>query len=365
MLHYRPIVGRVAALSHLQARPRGVARGPPSARRSSGRHLVTRTTGRAALAVLAFAGLAIVLSGTAAGTDTSPRNLGTAVNDSSFGTAAWSNLTNGTTSNDSWITATPATNATTQYLEATNFGFTVPAGATINGVTVKIERSESGSAGDVHDASVKLVKGSTVVGNDKANTALEWDAGTDGVATYGSSTDLWGTTLTDSDVNSASFGVAIAAKQLATAQFVRVDTVTITISYTTGGGATSWTATNYSRTVFQDPSGIPYTAWTGAWKNPLDGSLWMAFTESSGTQTSFTPSWAATRLGGQPAQARDHWALTNITAYYKSTDHGATWAVTKPNNNADDAMRTWDPAVNDCPTTGSPTGQNCPTSHPI
>lgn len=90
----------------------------------------------------------------------------------------------------------------------------------------------------------------------------------------------------------------------------------------------------------------------------------MAWTESSGAQNVFTPSWVATRLGFQPGQARDHWGLTNTTTYYKSTDHGANWSVAFPNNGVADAMRTWNPAVSSCVDSSS-TGSNCPTVHPI
>ena len=419
---------------------------------------------RALLAVLAAVALAVVVTGSASGTDTPARNLGTVVDDASTGTAVWSNLTNGTSSNDLYITAGPATNATTHYLKATSFGFTVPTDATITGVTVNIERSQSGTASDARDASVKLVKASAVVGTDKANTTLEWAAGVDATAIYGSSADLWGTTLTPADVNSASFGVAISAKQFATAQFLRVDTITIVVSYTSGGGgtapsntspptisgsttvgstltrgqgtwsgttpitytyqwrscdsagancvnitgatatsytivsgdlgktirvnetatnsigsatatsaqtaaitsgggATSWTATNYSWTSFYNPGAIPYTAWTGLWKNPVDNSLWVAWTDSSGTQSVFTPQWAKDAIGAPsyPA-ARDHWGLTNNTTYYRTTDR-VTWTQAFPNQGIADAMRTWNPTVSSCSAAG--TGSNCPTIHPI
>jgi len=151
---------------------------------------------RAILTILAAIALAVVVTGSASGTDTPPRNLGAAVDDAGTGTAVWSNLTNGTSSNDLYITATPATGATTHYFKATNFGFTVPTSSTITGVTVDIERSQSGTSSDARDASVKLVKGGVVTGTDKANTALEWPAGTDGIASYGSASDLWGMTLT-------------------------------------------------------------------------------------------------------------------------------------------------------------------------
>ncbi|MFW6172477.1 MAG: hypothetical protein ACOC5T_01915 [Elusimicrobiota bacterium] len=66
-----------------------------------------------------------------------------------------------------------------------------------------------GDPGDTKDYSVKLVKGGSITGNEKAeDTALP--DGTFGTRTYGNSTDLWGTTLTKSDVEASNFGVVIS-----------------------------------------------------------------------------------------------------------------------------------------------------------
>ena len=425
----------------------------------------SRTIGRrGAFAALAALVLAAVVVAQAIGSSQGPQSAATAVDDGSTGTVAWSGPGDAKTSNDVYAFA-GLTSSTSHYLKLTGFGFSIPAGSTVTGVSVAVERIKTGSSQDVRDASVKLVKAGSVVGSEHADTGTTWPYAADGTKTYGSGSDLWGTTLSPSDVNASGFGVAISARNLSsTGSFAKVDSVTITVTYTSGGGGgtapsnttppgisgsasvgstlnrvqgvwsgstpitytyqwrrcdsagasctsisgatgtgyvvtsadlgktlrvqetatnadgtasatsaqtavvtssgpTSWTATNYVRTTMWDPATIPYTAWTGAWKNPDDGSLWVAFTESSGTQSTFTPSWVETRLGTTIAPARDHWGLTNKIAYYRSTDHGANWSETKPNNGADDLMRTWNPAVSTCTSTG--TGSNCPTYHPI
>jgi hypothetical protein len=199
-----------------------------------------RRLSRLGLALAACTTGAVVLALGAAATDTAPRNPGSGADAGGSG-SVWANTGNGALSDDTWISTAPATNATSNYLKLTNFGFTsttVPNTATITGITVTIERSESGSAANIHDASVKLVKGGTILGTDHAQTGVEWPAGTgaESSATYGSSSDLWGTTLTPADVQASNFGVAISVKEFATAQFARVDTATIVVSYTTGGG---------------------------------------------------------------------------------------------------------------------------------
>jgi hypothetical protein len=76
------------------------------------------------------------------------------------------------------------------------------------------------------DNSVRLIKGGTITGSNYAQTTLAWPA-TDAYATYGGCSNLWGTTWTDSDINSSSFGAVLSASvQNGTA---RVDHMRITI----------------------------------------------------------------------------------------------------------------------------------------
>lgn len=91
-------------------------------------------------------------------------------------------------------------------MQATNYGFNIPAGATINGITVQINREGSANTLGlgVRDSVVKLVKGGTVVGTNKAVTGTTWGT-TFSTVTYGGTNDLWGTTWTPSDINSANF----------------------------------------------------------------------------------------------------------------------------------------------------------------
>jgi hypothetical protein len=55
---------------------------------------------------------------------------------------------------------------------------------------------------------VKLVKAGSIVGNNKASGSLS-TSDTDTYTTFGGSSDLWGITLTPSDVNASNFGVVI------------------------------------------------------------------------------------------------------------------------------------------------------------
>src|SRR5262245_51084466 len=127
-----------------------------------------------------------------------PNNPGTLADDSGTGTTAWSNPTNAASSNDSYATATSG-GSTTHYLKATNFGLPIPAGATINGITVEIERSES--AGQVaEDNRVRLVKAGTIQTPDKS-TGILFPFGTDAYQSYGGAADVWSGTWTADDIN--------------------------------------------------------------------------------------------------------------------------------------------------------------------
>ncbi len=96
------------------------------------------------------------------------------------------------------------------YIKATNYSFNISS-TSILGVKAEIKRQED-SAFDVNifDDSVKLIKGGVITGNNKANTELAWPAGIPEFATYGGSSDLWGVTLTESDIEASNFGVAIS-----------------------------------------------------------------------------------------------------------------------------------------------------------
>lgn len=162
---------------------------------------------------------------------------GTMADDATVGTVAWTNQTNAGASDDSRATTVVDATEVTHYLKATNFGFTIPVGATINGVVVEIERSCAGSALRAKDSGVYLVKGGTVSGNNKADTSITWPT-TDTYKTYGDSSDLWGLTLNQSDVNASTFGVVISATNVgASLDIFRIDHIRITVYFSTPSGS--------------------------------------------------------------------------------------------------------------------------------
>lgn len=100
----------------------------------------------------------------------------------------------------------------TKYLHAHDFGFSIPAGATITGIVVTVERRQD-LISEISDNSVMLVKNGVRVGNDYAISNVVWPV-LDLVQPYGSPLDLWGTTWTPADINDPDFGFMISAHRL-------------------------------------------------------------------------------------------------------------------------------------------------------
>lgn len=169
-------------------------------------------------------------------------------NNADAGSVAWSNPSNCVSSNDSRATSLCDKN-TSQYLHATNPNPAVPAGSTINGIEVRIERSAGAeSAWNVLDVTVQLIKAGSRVGSNLNDGATAWP-GTDTNKDYGGSSNLWGTTWTAAEVNASNFGVAIRANCLDGQRSARVDAVWINIHYTepksvvAGAGSYAFTGT--------------------------------------------------------------------------------------------------------------------------
>jgi hypothetical protein len=140
----------------------------------------------------------------------------------------WSSASNATGTPDNACASSSASGGT---LDLTNFGFTIPAAAVINGITVEVKFAGT-TAGD-DGVRVRLLKG---VSQDESPTTADIsaifgqnDCSTSAFRTVGSPADLWGTTWTASDINAANFGVRLT--KLGTGGTSYVDSVRITVEY--------------------------------------------------------------------------------------------------------------------------------------
>ena len=175
-------------------------------------------------------------------TTTGPNSPSTVVNDTAVGTIAWSNPGNAAASDDNEAQAAIGGSDITNYLKATNFGFSIPTGDNIDGVKVEIERRGNG-ANRTKDNIVSLIIGGTVSGNNKASATF-WPT-TDAYASYGNLIDTWGLSLTPADVNGSNFGVVLSATAVNN-NFSQVDHIRITIYHSTpaSGIHPAWAANN-------------------------------------------------------------------------------------------------------------------------
>ena len=160
---------------------------------------------------------------------------GTMANDSAVGTVAWSNSDNAKVSDDSYaLTDSMDGVVSTNYLKATNFGFSIPIGATINGVEVGVEQKFTGTptAGNLK---VKLVKGGVVSGDFSDVLSI---SDVDTYVLQGGSTDLWENTLTAVDINSSTFGCVYYIEDANGGFVVSVDHIRTTVYYTETSSST-------------------------------------------------------------------------------------------------------------------------------
>lgn len=152
--------------------------------------------------------IALSGTGTSSGTSGSQGPLyPTSVTQTQYGPErAWTSLTNVETLNNGYATSGPLLSGQCTYnLYASNFHFSIPAGSTINGVSVTINAADIGDPSkSILNSVFYLTTNGTWMG--QARDSLTWGH-TFQQMTVGGSTDKWGLSLTNADVNSSTFGV--------------------------------------------------------------------------------------------------------------------------------------------------------------
>ncbi|MFH1063996.1 MAG: hypothetical protein V1729_02875, partial [Candidatus Woesearchaeota archaeon] len=166
----------------------------------------------------------------------------TGANDASVGTRSWDGVSG--SGAGSIFFAEPV--QTTYYFKSTNYGFSIPSDAVIDGIEFRLSRlGQPYWAGDSYcygaDNSIKIVKGG-IIGSTEKSTGTVWSSlgGGSATTTYGGPSDLLGETWTPADINSANFGLVYSANMGGSNEVcefsVTVDSMTV---YYTGTG---WTA---------------------------------------------------------------------------------------------------------------------------
>ncbi len=145
-----------------------------------------------------------------------PTDAALSSNNTDIGTVAWTNMSATQVSDDNRasvsILVDTNTTITSNYLYIQGFGFSIPAGSTICGIEINIELRQVGAvfgSSSVRDNSILLLDNNGLIAGSNHASGTEWSS-SDENRTYGNSTDMWGLTLTEADINDPDFGVAIS-----------------------------------------------------------------------------------------------------------------------------------------------------------
>lgn len=132
--------------------------------------------------------------------------------------------------------ATPSSaigNDHTYTLYGYNFGFTIPVGVVITGITAELETiiPYYDGAGDIADYYVQLTKvAGTRIGNNKA--AATWNKdGSWHVQTYGGVGDTWGVGFSGTEINDSGFGLAVQVSVGNVSANIGIDYFKLTVYY--------------------------------------------------------------------------------------------------------------------------------------
>ena len=219
----------------------------------------------ALLALLLGLGAQAALAVTVTRTPTSTANC---TSSSAGGTRIWSNPSRAIADDNSNATAS-VDGTTTRYLQCLNYGFNLPSGAIINGITVRVSRrSNRTSNGGSRDAMMRLVRDGVIGSTDRATSTLYTT--TEVAEAHGGAADLWGQTWTAADVNASNFGAAFAAtkpQSAGSSHTISVDVISISIDYT---DTTPPTVTSLVRASINPVSGSA-AAWTVTFSESVTG----------------------------------------------------------------------------------------------
>lgn len=165
---------------------------------------------------------------------TNPSAVGTGIS----GDIAWNDTSNVLADDGSSATAALTGFQTSEYLQVQGFGFTVPTGAAITSVEVRIDRSSSGGTANLGD--VQLMKGDfgdvgALKGDPDSWNGIAWWLSS-GFGSFGGAGDTWSgylASLTPEIVNSSDFGFAIKEETVSGSPMLSVDSMQMKVCWET------------------------------------------------------------------------------------------------------------------------------------
>jgi len=160
---------------------------------------------------------------------------GADVTRSGFGNFAWTATANVTSNDGDAAHVSFTSTGTTHWLVGSNFGLTtsdIPSGSTIDGIEARVEWQYSGTI--CSESAVQIDESSATSdppSGDNKSTAANLP-GSYANSTYGGTTDLWGLTISDSDVRSSDFSFWISLTSNKSGGGALVDAMWINVHYT-------------------------------------------------------------------------------------------------------------------------------------
>ncbi|OGG50387.1 hypothetical protein A2704_05625 [Candidatus Kaiserbacteria bacterium RIFCSPHIGHO2_01_FULL_54_36b] len=150
----------------------------------------------------------------------------------------WGDPTNVYTSNDLDATAQmPASGPNYQEQDYYNFGFDIPAGATVQGIEVAIEGQGVQQSDQIMSVKLSYDGGSNF--SSTKTTGTFQTAGGDEIETLGGSTDTWGRSWSDTEFASGTFVLWAWNSSVLGNRSIAVDQIRVKVYYTPAGGGTT------------------------------------------------------------------------------------------------------------------------------
>lgn len=175
-----------------------------------------------------------------------PNFAGTIVDDSSVGTITWGNVSNAGATDSVYASATSGMVTQSHYLKFTNFGFSIPGGSTISELQIRFRRK--GTASAIKDYRSRIVLYGVIKTVDYLDTNF-WSTSEETVTTGGLPE---GYPFSPADINDSGFGWALSADHQA-AGTGDIDSVTITVIYTTAAAVLTGSAIETTVSKLREP----------------------------------------------------------------------------------------------------------------
>ena len=244
---------------------------------------------------------------------------GTITGNTGAGIYSWTNTGNLSANDGSTATVNLHPGTASKDLVATNFGFNIPAGATINGIAVNIGGTRASASGSIYDATAELIKAGTVQTADNEAVGVFWSTSSVDRG-YGGDSYIWGNTWTPSDINDAGFGFVLNLNNSGASSYdAFVDSITMIVYYTpTGTGAISYKDN-------PTPSSGSAISWRSGGIDPTDGAQTITgqtYQEANGFTTTSTI--GGTTDGEWDLSMYDNGAAAGSTFCFRTVISGGT-----------------------------------------